>query len=337
MKLEDLRLKITDHEGKLLRRFHNTKFIQKYLKPEEIAFIKELYPDCKAIERFWLVEHNFLCKPSCEGCGEKLKFISYKEGYQLCPCGHTVQVASQWEAPEWIEGQENSPIGGELMGEIKLAKFSAHPAQRKPEKQKKITKKAYPYVKDGIPFNNAWDLAFWVFCKETNLPIERNTTKFFKFFDKNNKVHKYFPAFIFNGQYTEICNDEPFKGQENFWGYKEAIIKENNINIISKEDMKKVLIYIRKKYGKKYLKQFRRRTDRDIKRKIIDILEEEDIDKLLYEKRNSTAKAKFVCRRCDCVAFQSARTLLHFGTLYCNTCRRRLKKEGKPYKKEKTN
>lgn len=93
--------------------------------------------------------------------------------------------------------------------------------------------------------------------------------------------------------------------------------KHNNINAID---------WVRKNLGPKYFKQFKKKNDKNFKRNIIEIKNEDDIPIIVYEHRNANIKIKIHCTKCGCVDYQSPKTILHFNNLLCKRCRRKIKK-----------
>lgn len=187
-----IRAKILGTDGAILRKFLNKDYIQKYLTPEEIAFVESLPPDT------WV--------------GKLEMLRDYKD-------------------PE--------------------------PTSRG-EESKKVTGFDPLYVCDNIFFYNAQDFARYIYCKE------------------------------------------------------------NNVNAVD---------WVRKHKGDKFLKQHRKKTDRDFKRKVLLIDSLDDIPLKVYEKRNDNIKIKLYCSQCGKADFQSPKTVLHFNNLLCKQCRRKVIKK----------
>lgn len=90
--------------------------------------------------------------------------------------------------------------------------------------------------------------------------------------------------------------------------------KHNNVNAVN---------WVRINLGPKYFKQFKKKNDKDFKRNIIEVTNEDDIPIIVYEYRNKNIKIKFHCTKCGCVDYQSPKTILHFDNLLCKRCRRK--------------
>lgn len=87
--------------------------------------------------------------------------------------------------------------------------------------------------------------------------------------------------------------------------------------------------WVRKNINPKYFHQFRKKTDKDFKRKIYLIETVDDIKTKVYPLRNSNVKIKLFCEKCGRADYQAPKVVLHFGNLYCKSCRRKMIKEAK--------
>lgn len=124
------------------------------------------------------------------------------------------------------------------------------------------------YIYNGISFDSSWELAFWIYCQDNNIAIERETKAFPYVYQ--DKTHYYIPDFLLNQeQFVEIKGDyfldenqnlkKVFDGQdEDKIQAKNTCMKNNNIRIISSPEINKYLDYINETYGKNYLLQFKK-------------------------------------------------------------------------------
>ena len=97
---------------------------------------------------------------------------------------------------------------------------------------------------DGIRCDSSWELAYVVYCKEHNIPIERNTNRFGYFV--NNVEYKFVPDFIVNN--TTLVE---IKGlQDPNWEIKHDTYP--NVKFIFKQEIKPYLDYVITKYGKEF-------------------------------------------------------------------------------------
>ena len=122
-----------------------------------------------------------------------------------------------------------------------------------------ISKLSRRYTYKNIYFASGWELAFWIFCEDHNLPIKKSD-KFFKYYSEYYKKERlYFPDFEVGDQIYEIKgNHLKENGLDKSWEDKLKICKEQNIIIISSNEIDKYLDYVKEKYGRNYLKEFRK-------------------------------------------------------------------------------
>ncbi|MDR2436606.1 MAG: hypothetical protein LBD17_00825 [Endomicrobium sp.] len=107
------------------------------------------------------------------------------------------------------------------------------------------------YKYNNIIFDSSWEVAFYIWNKDHNIKIERNTNLSFKYIWEE-KEHVYFPDFIIENEIIEIKGSHLLKQEK--WIMKKDIIKTKNIKVIT--DCSLYLNYIKEKYGKNYLKSF---------------------------------------------------------------------------------
>ena len=129
------------------------------------------------------------------------------------------------------------------------------------------------YMYDNQNFDSSWELAFWIYCKDNNLDIKHDV-KPIEYVDKNNVMHKYFPDFELNGQLIEIKGDDQFDengkminksnhAKDYIAEAKYQCMLKNNVKILKGNDIKKYLDYIGQKYGKEYLRSFKKKINKD--------------------------------------------------------------------------
>ena len=113
------------------------------------------------------------------------------------------------------------------------------------------------YFYDSKYFDSSWELALYIFLTDHNIEFEYHPNIYFTY-SINDKQHFYFPDFKINNFYIEIKGDFLVDKQVSFSISEEKLecIKTNAI-IFLEHDMIPYLNYIKIKYGKKYLKQFK--------------------------------------------------------------------------------
>ena len=185
-----------------------------------------------------------------------------------------------------------------------------------PEAQKFISRK---YVYHGDKFDSSWELYYWIWCKDQGYNITRNFNYFQFILD--NKPRRFYPDFNVNSQLVEIKGDhlksDVYKDRS--WIEKEKICKKNNIKIISESEMKPIIKWVQNKYGKKYVQQFKQKTEKDIKRQIIEFSSLEET----FKYRNSNVRFHYKCRECGQDVYTTYYLLSHFNDNLCKHCRKK--------------
>lgn len=96
---------------------------------------------------------------------------------------------------------------------------------------------------NGVFFDSQWELAFWIYCKDHNISIKRNTDKFY--YELNNEWHYYLPDFIINE--NEIIEIKGYKTK--LVEIKANLVK--NLKVFYRDDLNYVFDYIKEKYNLK--------------------------------------------------------------------------------------
>ena len=144
-----------------------------------------------------------------------------------------------------------------------------HPS-KSPEIRKKQIYNVYEYA--GLRFNSSWEIAFWIYCKDHDIDINREPEPL-DYVDSMGVLHKYFPDFKINGNLlVEIKGDDQFDKKtgkmidkldpsKNYIAEaKYNCMIENHVMIIRSNDIKKYIDYVEQTYGKGYLKQFKKKS-----------------------------------------------------------------------------
>ena len=85
------------------------------------------------------------------------------------------------------------------------------------------------------------------------------------------------------------------------------------------EDLLECKLAIFKKYGKNYLKQFRLKNEKDIKRKIVEYTSKDDV----FQYRNDNVKLHYVCKSCSVDVYTTYYLATHFNDFLCKHCRKK--------------
>jgi len=155
-----------------------------------------------------------------------------------------------------------------------------HPLQNKNlrEKAKQTTKEHYgvefpvhsPFLRkkqykkykyNNEEFDSSWELAVWIWAQDNNIKIQREPVALQ--YEKDGKIHYYYPDFKIEEKLVEIKGDHFFDENNNLINpfnselleEKEACMSFYNVEIWKYENMLPILEYIYKKYGKDYIKK----------------------------------------------------------------------------------
>lgn len=123
------------------------------------------------------------------------------------------------------------------------------------------------YSLDDINFDSKEEICFYIYCRNRNLNITRNTKSFEYFFE--NKKHYCFPDFEVDGRLYEIKGSQflkedktwqnPFDHtQDDLYEAKRQCLLANGVNIIYSKDCRKYIDYVHSTYSKNYIAQFKR-------------------------------------------------------------------------------
>ena len=152
--------------------------------------------------------------------------------------------------------------------EIQLKKektLMEHYKVRSPMHCKELVDKMHKkYLFNNIYFDSQPELAFYIWLKDNDIKFIYHPEAELWFFKINNDTlekHKYLPDFLINGVFYEIKGDqffnekgEPFyKIKKEFWWEKFNMMKQNNVKILRAQDYKPYIIYVKEKYGNKFL------------------------------------------------------------------------------------
>ena len=112
-----------------------------------------------------------------------------------------------------------------------------------------------------IYFDSSWELKYYMFCIDHDIPIKR-ATEYFNFIYNGEPWHKYTPDFIINNnEYVEIKGDHFWDNDKNEDpNYILARINcaiKNGVKILYKIDLQPVINWFDRKYGKAFLEKYK--------------------------------------------------------------------------------
>ena len=148
-----------------------------------------------------------------------------------------------------------------------LKKYGVDHISRSHEIQKHSKQK---YTYNELHFDSSWELAYYIYLKDHNIEFEYQPDIKFKYI-ANEKEHFYFPDFKIDNKLIEIKGDHFFDKDGNFrcpfnilnekiqneYKAKYQCMLDNNVKIMKYNEIRNIMYYIEKTYGKHYLKQFK--------------------------------------------------------------------------------
>ena len=107
------------------------------------------------------------------------------------------------------------------------------------------------YKMDDIKFDSSWEIVFYIYHKDKGCDIKRNDTHFT--YIKDDKEHDTVVDFTIDGKLYEVKSSYYVNCQKE----KIKVLLENNVEIISDNEIEMYFEYVKEKYGNEYIKQFR--------------------------------------------------------------------------------
>src|SRR5574344_1849423 len=124
------------------------------------------------------------------------------------------------------------------------------------------------YTYHNIGFDSSWELAFYIYLKDSNIDFEFQPDNNI-YYSVDGVSHKHFPDFLIDGKLFEIKGGQfidenknlvnPYSNSEKIKKEllaKQKCMRDNNVTVLTRDDVKKYLDYVKQKYGSKYLKSF---------------------------------------------------------------------------------
>ena len=134
-----------------------------------------------------------------------------------------------------------------------------HPSQN--PKTRRNHRTCYYY--DNEEFDSSWELAYYIYLKDHDIQFEYHTISVP--YEWNGEIHYYKIDFKVGDEYVEVKGDHLLKKnvytEDGRCEAKYEYMKEHNITVLSLEEIKPYLKYIKDIYGKDYLKSFRKKNE----------------------------------------------------------------------------
>ena len=123
------------------------------------------------------------------------------------------------------------------------------------------------YFFEEVHFDSSWELAYFIWLRDNNKAFIYHPPFYLTYVDEGATHHQYQPDFLVEGKFVEIKGDhffneknEPYNHYEKaFWWNKYNALLANKVEILRFEEVKQYLRYVKEKYGKDYLRSFKRR------------------------------------------------------------------------------
>ena len=150
-----------------------------------------------------------------------------------------------------------SPYVRQKISLTNIAKYGVPVALNNPEIRHKSWAK---YIYDNQAFDSSWELAYYIYLTDKHIRFKFHSTIFKYYSPTDNKYHNYECDFtLFNKTYVEIKGTHLLKNmKQNVHSkeyYKYLCMLSHNVHII--DDVNKYISYVKDKYGKHYLHQFK--------------------------------------------------------------------------------
>lgn len=130
-----------------------------------------------------------------------------------------------------------------------------------------FVKSRQKYYYDERYFDSSWELAYYIWLKDNNIDFEYQPDIKFKYI-YNNEIHYYHPDFKIDNKLQEIkgnlffennnINEKmicPFNRQlDDLYESKHQCMIANNVQILTKDNIKEYIIYVKLNYGINFLK-----------------------------------------------------------------------------------
>ena len=122
-----------------------------------------------------------------------------------------------------------------------------HPMMTREVQIKCGKKKKY----DGILFDSGWEIAYYIWLKDNHRTFKYHP-KMIKYYDNMGKERRYFPDFEVEGKLIEIKNETLIETMSE--EKKRKCLEQNNVELLTRTDLKEVFDYVKQTYGYDYLR-----------------------------------------------------------------------------------
>lgn len=189
---------------------------------------------------------NFNCKRCGINCTVKTVCIKYQPADKHCLCSKCKIKFSKLQK----YGNENYQNITKIQDTF-MQRYGVKHLMHNREIQKRCGKK----IKfDNILFDSGWEIAYYIWLRDNHVSFSYHATML-KYTENDGKEHRFFPDFVVNGELVELKNEYLIAKMT---AAKMQCIKDNNVRLLSKNDLKEVFEYVKTRYGKDYIKNIRK-------------------------------------------------------------------------------
>lgn len=154
----------------------------------------------------------------------------------------------------------------DVQNRIKQTNLKKYGVENVSQSKEIINLKKSMYCFDNQIFDSLWELAFYVFNVDQGFSVIRSPKKLIYYY--KNEKHYYFPDFEINGQIYEIKGEQFWKKdgtmqnpydhtQDELFEAKHQCGLQNNVIFIGKLQIKECIAYLKSKYTKRELNNFK--------------------------------------------------------------------------------
>ena len=131
-----------------------------------------------------------------------------------------------------------------------------------------IRKARTAYKYDNMNFRSSWELALYIFYRDSGMNVIYCPNIHFTYYDSNGNEHTYFPDFQIDDKLIEVKGDHFVKSDGKFqnpfdhelddiYEAKHQCMLKNGVIMFKGSEIKKCLEYVSATYGEDYLKSFK--------------------------------------------------------------------------------
>ena len=129
--------------------------------------------------------------------------------------------------------------------------------------------KSYKYLYEGEWFDSSWEVYYYIYLTMRGFPFILKPSPALQYLDSRGKTHYYFPDFLVGGVYHEVKGGNLLKdgklydyGNKIFLVEKQKCLEDNNVKLITLEEMKPIIKEVNAKMGRGFVTQYRQKRNK---------------------------------------------------------------------------